>query len=502
ELEEFALSVESTTLLEFASEGEGPGKRGEQYDPIQENNFFRVVNQPKSTFSIDVDTASYSKIRQYLLDYQQRPSPHAVRIEEMINYFNYNYQPPTDDKPFSAAMEIAQCPWNAQHRLARIALKGKEIDLSERKSSNLVFLLDVSGSMNEENKLPLVKTGMKMLVDELCENDKVSIVVYAGAAGMVLPPTRGDKKAVIMDALDRLHAGGSTNGGAGIQLAYQTALDNFIKGGTNRVILCTDGDFNVGKTAKGDLADIAVANAKSGVYLSVLGFGMGNLNDPMLEEITNKGNGNYSFIDSKREARKVLVEQMTGTLITIAKDVKIQVEFNPNHVQAYRLIGYENRVMANRDFDDDKKDAGEIGAGHTVTAFYELIPAGEKNDVVEPKDKLRYQSNKATKQAKSNESVFLKLRYKDPESTESKLLEFAIEDKGTKFGEASKDFRFAAAVAGFGMVLRDSKFKGDTNCDAILEIAGEAAADEEGNLTEYRQEFLDIVRKAKELGGR
>jgi len=305
-----------------------------------------------------------------------------------------------------------------------------------------------------------------------------------------------------MSALDRLHAGGSTNGGAGIELAYQTALDNFVKGGTNRVMLCTDGDFNVGQTAKGDLADLAAANAKSGVYLSVLGFGMGNLNDPMLEEITNKGNGNYFFIDSKRESRKVLVEQMTGTLITIAKDVKIQVEFNPNQVQSYRLIGYENRVMANRDFNDDTKDAGEIGAGHTVTAFYELIPVGVEDEVVDPKDELRYQTLKTTKLAKSKEAVFLRLRYKDPEATESKLLEFAVKDEGKKLGEATKDFRFATAVAGFGMVLRNSKYKGDLNCDAVLEIAGEAATDEDGAMTEYRQEFLDMVRKAKELGGK
>jgi Ca-activated chloride channel family protein len=498
ESDDVALSGERT----LSGEGKGPGNRGEQYEQIQENDFFRVLNQPKSTFSIDVDTASYSKIRQYLFDYNRMPSPNAVRIEEMVNYFTYDYKPPTDDKPFSAAMEISQCPWNAKHRLARIAIKGKEIDLSQRKSSNIVFLLDVSGSMGEPNKLPLVKSGMKMLVDELCENDKVSIVVYAGAAGLVLPPTRGDKKEVIMSALDRLHAGGSTNGGAGIELAYQTALDNFVKGGTNRVMLCTDGDFNVGQTAKGDLADLAAANAKSGVYLSVLGFGMGNLNDPMLEEITNKGNGNYFFIDSKRESRKVLVEQMTGTLITIAKDVKIQVEFNPNQVQSYRLIGYENRVMANRDFNDDTKDAGEIGAGHTVTAFYELIPVGVEDEVVDPKDELRYQTLKTTKLAKSKEAVFLRLRYKDPEATDSKLLEFAVKDEGKKLGEATKDFRFATAVAGFGMVLRNSKYKGDLNCDAVLEIAGEAATDEDGAMTEYRQEFLDMVRKAKELGGK
>jgi len=480
--------------------GEGPGRSGDKYSHIVENAFKEVKNEPLSTFSIDVDTASYAKVRMYLMQHGMIPRPDAVRIEELVNYFTYDYEPPTDDVPFAAAVEVADCPWRPEHRLVRVGIKGEEIDRESRPTSNLVFLLDVSGSMNRPNKLPLLKRGMKMLVDQLGENDRVAIVVYAGAAGMVLDSTTGDQKQVIIDALDRLHAGGSTNGGQGIQLAYQAALDNFVKGGVNRVILCTDGDFNVGLTNPGGLVRLAETNAKTGVFLSVLGFGMGNHNDSMLEQISNKGNGNYAFIDTDAEARKVLVEQMTGTLVTIAKDVKIQIEFNPNEVAAYRLIGYENRMLAAEDFNDDKKDAGEIGAGHTVTALYELVPAGAESDVTaSPVDDLRYQrKSKPTKEAQSGELLTLKIRYKEPDGDTSTKLTFPVEDDGKRFGQASQDFRFAASVASFGMLLRDSQHKGNATYAGVLEIATEAAS---GDTSGYRQEFLEMVARAKKLSG-
>ncbi|HPM84473.1 MAG TPA: von Willebrand factor type A domain-containing protein [Candidatus Anammoximicrobium sp.] len=481
--------------------GQGPGWAGDRYSPIVENPFQEVKNAPLSTFSIDVDTASYSKVRMYLMQQGVLPRPDAVRIEELVNYFTYEYAPPADDRPFAAHLEVAECPWTPAHRLVRVGIKGKEIDRDQRPSSNLVFLLDVSGSMNQPNKLPLVKQGMKMLVDQLNENDSVAIVVYAAATGLVLEPTTGDHKQVILDALDRLHAGGSTNGGAGIQLAYQTALDHFIRGGVNRVILCTDGDFNVGVTGTDELVRMAEQNAKTGVFLSVLGFGMGNHNDAMLEQISGKGNGNYAFIDTETEARKVLVEQMAGTLVTIAKDVKIQVEFNPQQVSAYRLIGYENRILAAQDFNDDKKDAGEIGAGHTVTALYEIVPAGTASDVRPPPvDDLRYQTKGAPNEAaQSGELLTLKMRYKAPDGDTSTKLEFPARDEGRRFGQASQDFRFAAAVASFGMLLRDSQYKGSATYAGVLETATEAAS---GDTTGYREEFLKMVARARELTGR
>jgi len=480
--------------------GEGPGRGGDKYSLIVENPFKEVKNEPLSTFSIDVDTASYAKVRMYLMQNRVMPRPDAVRIEELVNYFTYSYQPPTDDVPFAAAVEVAECPWRSEHRLVRVGIKGEEIDNEQRPASNLVFLLDVSGSMNRPNKLPLLKRGMKMLVDQLGENDRVAIAVYANAAGLVLDSTTGDQKQVIIDALDRLHAGGSTNGGEGVHLAYQTALDNFIKGGVNRVILCTDGDFNVGVTGTDELARLAEKNGKTGVFLSVLGFGMGNHNDDMLEQISNKGNGNYAFIDTDTEARKVLVEQMSGTLVTIAKDVKIQIEFNPVEVAAYRLIGYENRILAAQDFNDDKKDAGEIGAGHTVTALYEVVPVGVQSDVTPPPvDDSRYQKRpKPTKEARSGEMLTLKIRYKEPDGDTSTKLTFLIKDEGKRFGQATQDFRFAASVASFGMLLRDSQHKGNATYAGVLEIATEAAT---GCTSGYRQEFLAMVTRAKGLSG-
>ncbi len=481
-----------------AQEGQGPGQGGDKYDLIVENPFLSAKQNPLSTFSIDVDTASYSKTRMYLFDHNQLPPADAVRIEELVNYFVYDYQGPSDEHPFAANVEIAQCPWKPEHRLVRVGIKGKEMPQQERPLSNLVFLIDVSGSMNQPNKLPLLQRGMKMLVDQLGENDRAAMVVYAGAAGLVLPSTGGDHKQTIMDALEKLQAGGSTNGGQGIQLAYQVALDNFIPGGTNRVILCSDGDFNVGTTSTSDLIRLVEEHAKQNIFLTVLGFGIGNHNDAMLEEISNKGNGNYAFIDTDNEARKVLVEQMSATLVTIAKDVKIQIEFNPAQVSAYRLIGYENRLLAAEDFNDDTKDAGEIGAGHTVTALYEVVPVGVTSDVkVATVDPLRYQTeNDTTDLAMSDEMLTLKIRYKPPQADESQLVAYAVSDGGQSFATATPDFKFAAAVASFGMLLRDSAHKGEANYDSVLEIAQEGAV---GDQSGYRAEFLAMVQRALEL---
>ncbi|QDT11616.1 YfbK domain-containing protein [Stieleria marina] len=473
----------------------------DRFAAINDTPFRSVASAPLSTFSIDVDTAAYSKVRMYLMQHQQLPSPDAVRIEELVNYFKYNYAEPTGAHPFAAAMEIASCPWNANHRLARVGIKGKSID-DKRPPSNLVFLLDVSGSMNQPNKLPLVLQGMKMLVSRLGENDSVAIVVYAGAAGLVLDSTTGDHTKTIIDSLEQLHAGGSTAGAQGIQLAYQVARDHFIPGGTNRVILCTDGDFNVGVTGTDALVKLAAENAKGNIFLTMLGFGSGNHNDAMMEEVSNKTNGNYAFIDTQAEAAKVLVDQMQGTLVTIAKDVKVQIEFNPTQVASYRLIGYENRILAADDFANDKKDAGEIGAGHTVTALYELVPVGDdKTDsngdqATHPKG-LRYQKKLApTEQAHSGELLILKLRYKQPTGTKSTLLEFPVKDSGKGFDEADQDFQFASSVAAFGMLLRNSPHSGDANFDSVEELATAGAKNDQ---TGYRTEFVELVRQAKRL---
>lgn len=478
--------------------GEGAGA-GDRFESTIDNPFFEVAQAPLSTFSIDVDTASYSKIRSMLTQFRRLPTKDAVRIEEMINYFSYDYpEPAQDDVPFSVAMEIADCPWAEGHQLARIAIKGRSIEKEVRAASNLVFLIDVSGSMDQPNKLPLVRRGLEMLARQLGENDRVAIVVYAGAAGVVLESTTADNKDAILNALDRLSAGGSTHGSQGIQLAYEIAREHFIEGGTNRVILCTDGDFNVGTTGTEQLVSLVENEAKGGVFLSVLGFGTGNLNDAMLEAISGRGNGNYAFIDSVNEARKVLVEQMTGTLLTIAKNVKIQVEFNPTHVQSYRLIGYENRVLAAKDFNDDKKDAGEIGAGHTVTALYELVPRGYDTNGVDP---LRYQpevsqADTTDTLAHQDEVLMLKLRYVKPEESESRLLQFPIGNKAAAFSDASEDFRFAAAVASFGMLLRDSPYKGSGSFESVRRIARDAVgADAQG----LRDEFVGLVEQAIQI---
>ena len=472
----------------------------DRFKNITENSYKRVSDAPLSTFSVDVDTASYSKTREYLLRQRRLPPVDAVRIEELVNYFDYEYLPPKDDAevPFAVTAEIISCPWNNKHRLARIALKGKEMKTQERPLSNLVFLLDTSGSMNARNKLPLVRQGMKMLLSQLGENDRVAIVVYAGSAGLVLDSTPATKTRKIENALNALAAGGSTNGGQGIELAYQIARDNFIVGGVNRVILCTDGDFNVGTTGTGALVRMVEKEAAGNIFLSVLGFGMGNHNDNMLEQISGRGNGNYAFIDTEKEAQKVLVDQVNGTLVTIAKDVKLQIEFNPRMVAAYRLIGYENRVLAKEDFNDDKKDAGEIGAGHAVTALYELIPVGSEDNAVPPQvDNLKYQSpQELTDAANRDESLTLKLRYKEPDGDTSKLVEFPVVDNETTFQDADHDARFAAAVASFGMQLRGSKYSGDWSFQDVIDVAKDAKGEDMSGL---RAEFVEIVEAASKM---
>lgn len=483
-------------------EGRGPGIAGDRFEPITDNPFRRVSEHPLSTFSIDVDTASYSKVRDFLMRAGQLPRPDAVRIEELVNYFDYDYPaPPADaEHPFNSHVEITSCPWNEKHRLARIALKGKELSREERPRCNLVFLIDTSGSMNAPNKLPLVKEGMKMLIEQLNGNDHVAIAVYAGSAGLVLDSTPAGNQGKIRRALTRLSSGGSTNGGAGIALAYQTAREHFIEGGVNRVILCTDGDFNVGTTGTDELVRMVEREAKGGVFLSVLGFGMGNHNDAMLEKISGRGNGNYAFIDNENEAYKVLVEQTAGTLVTIAKDVKLQVDFNPAHVSSYRLIGYENRMLDKEDFNDDQKDAGEIGAGHSVTALYELVPAGTEPDAARPPvTPSKYvRGPEPTAAADSDEVLTLNLRYKEPDGDTSQLVTFPVTDDGRSFDQADSDVRFAAAVAGFGMQLRRSDYAGNWTLADVQRVAENAVGEDRFGL---RAEFVEMLKKARQLIG-
>lgn len=470
----------------------------EAYDRIDENPFLAAAENPLSTFSIDVDTASYSVVRRFL-NQGQSPPKDAVRIEELVNYFSYDYKPPEGDLPFAAHVEVAPCPWNPEHRLARIGIKGREIQRKQRPASNLVFLLDVSGSMDEPNKLPLVRSAMRLLVGQLDERDRVAIVVYAGASGLVLPSTPCSETGRILAAIDSLHAGGSTNAGEGIRLAYATVREHFAPQGANRVILCTDGDFNVGITNQGDLIRLIEEQAKGGAFLSVLGFGMGNYKDSNLEKLADKGNGNYGYIDTLQEARKLLVEQLSGTLVTIAKDVKIQVEFNPLRVGAYRLIGYENRMLRPEDFRDEKKDAGEIGAGHTVTAFYELVPPGKEAGL--PKvDPLKYRKPAAPSEAAASEEILtLKLAFKRPDQDKSEYLSFGVPDPGESLQRASGDFQFAAAVACFGMVLRESEHKGKATFDLCLQLAQAGKGPDPSG---YRGEFLQLVNLAKTLAKR
>ena len=467
----------------------------EGYDRVVDNPFMEVTQNPLSTFSIDVDTASYSNVRRFLDD-GSLPPKDAVRIEELINYFDYDYKGPGHEGPFAAHFEMTEAPWNAEHRLLRIGLKAKEIKGPERPVTNLVFLVDVSGSMSDANKLPLVQDALRLLTDQLTESDHVAIVTYAGSTRVALPSTSGDQKWKIYREIDRLRSGGSTAGASGIQLAYDIARRNFKEGGANRVILATDGDFNVGITNHGDLARLIEEKADSGVFLSALGFGMGNYKDDTLELLANKGRGNYAYIDTISEARKVLVEQINATLIGVAKDVKIQVEFNPGQVGAYRLIGYEDKIMPKEDFNNDTKKASVIGAGHAVTAIYEIVPAGAP--IPSPGvDPLKYQKPAETKRSVSSDEVAtVKIRYKDPEGEESRLMEFAVRDSDKSFNKASRDFKFAASVAAFGMVLRDSPYKGDATLDHALVWANEGkGADPHG----YRGEYIRLLHRAMSI---
>ena len=467
-----------------------PHSNTESYDYIAETGFREVSSDPLSTFSIDVDTASYSNIRRFLLK-GSRPPKDAVRIEEMLNYFNYRFKTPEKNQPFSVSTELTDCPWNSERQLLQVALAAPEIDQKDAPPRNLVFLLDVSGSMGSHDKLPLLKNGMKLLTKTLRPEDRVAIVVYAGASGTVLDPTSGQDKNKILTALERLNAGGSTNGGAGIELAYKLAAENFQKGAINRVILATDGDFNVGVSSRGDLVRLIEEKRESGIFLTVLGFGSGNLKDSTMEQLADKGNGNYAYIDSLLEARKVLVKEAGSTLITVAKDVKLQLEFNPLKVQSYRLIGYENRRLNNEDFADDKKDAGEMGAGHTVTALYEIIPGKS------PDSNLRYQQGRgATAAAKSNELALVKVRYKAPQGEVSQLREFVVKTESRAFAGASENLRFAASVASAGMLLRDSEHKGSSSYDQCLDWARNSLGDDPSG---YRREFVKLVELARDL---
>ncbi|CAM3482677.1 vWA domain-containing protein [Aequorivita lipolytica] len=463
----------------------------ESYGRIEENIFKSVGTAPLSTFSIDVDKAGYSNIRRMLNNGQKVPED-AVKIEEMVNYFAYNYPQPKGKDPFSITADIVNSPWNQDAKLVRIGLKGKDISLNNVPPSNLVFLLDVSGSMNDPNKLPLLKAALNVLVDRLREKDKVSIVVYAGAAGLVLPPTSGAEKQLIRNAIENLSAGGSTAGGAGIELAYKVAAENFSKGGNNRVILATDGDFNVGASSDRSMEDLIEEKRKSGVFLTCLGFGMGNYKDSKLETLANKGNGNHAYIDTMQEAQKVLGTEFFGTLYTIAKDVKIQVEFNPAKVQAYRLIGYENRLLNDEDFKDDTKDAGELGSGHTVTALYEIIPVGVKSKYLKDIDNLKY--TKQTSQNYTDEMLTVKFRYKEPDGDVSKLIVKTVKDENSSMESASEDLKFSAAVALFGMQLRNSDFINTKKKEDVIALAEAGkGSDNDG----YRAEFIRLVKSSK-----
>lgn len=471
----------------------------EEYESIHENPFLLAGNQPVSTFSIDVDAASYSNVRRFINEGQLPPKP-AVRIEEMINYFHYDYPQPVDGHPFSVVTELSICPWNKGHHLLRIGIQGKVMEKEELPPSNLVFLIDVSGSMDDPAKLPLLKSAMKLLVRQLGPSDRVSMVVYAGAAGLVLPSTPGSHTKEIITAIDSLEAGGSTAGAAGIRLAYSVAADHFIKNGNNRVILATAGDFNVGVSSDGELVDLIEEKRGTGIFLTVLGFGEGNLKDAKMEKLADKGNGHYAYIDNILEARKVLVSEIGATLHTIAKDVKIQIEFNPSKVKAYRLIGYENRLLAREDFNDDQKDAGELGAGHTVTALYEIIPAGSAEQIPVPEpDPLKYQIVTLNPDSVGETGLFtLKLRYKLPDGDKSHLIVTEVADTLKKEEDVTDDFLFSAAVAEFGLILRSSKYRGTANYSAVLSLARRSRSEDvEG----YRAEFIRIVTAAKLLAG-
>lgn len=469
----------------------------EGYAAVNENGFKNVKNDPLSTFSIDVDNASYSNIRRYINNGELPPAD-AVRIEEMINYFRYDYPDTEGEHPFSVYTELAVCPWNKKHNLLHVGLRGKSIDKSSLPPSNLVFLIDVSGSMSDPNKLPLLKSAFGLLVNELRAVDRVAIVVYAGAAGLVLESTPGNRKEAIMAAIEHLEAGGSTAGGAGLKLAYAEAERNFVKGGNNRIILATDGDFNVGESSNGGMERLVEDKRDLGVFITVLGFGMGNIKDDKMEIIADKGNGNYSYIDNLQEARKVLVREFGGTMFTIAKDVKFQLEFNPSRVQSYRLIGYENRMLNAEDFNDDSKDAGEMGAGHNVTALYELVPAGS-DERIPSIDPLKYQKQESVRHEERNNSseyLTIKLRYKKPDGKTSMLLEKPVKGYISDIEDASDNLKFAASVSEFGMILRNSEFKGNSTLEGASNLARSARGEDEDG---YRSELVRLINTVKDM---
>lgn len=473
----------------------------ESYKKVQDNKFLNPLAEPLSTFSADVDNAGYSNVRRFINN-GQLPPPDAVRIEEMVNYFKYQMDGPKDQGPVAIHTNLAVAPWNTNHQLLRIGLKARTIPADKLPASNLVFLIDVSGSMFEPNKLPLVKSSIKMLVEQLRAKDNVAIVVYAGNAGLVLPSTPGDQKSKIDAAIDGLEAGGSTNGGEGIKLAYKIARENFKKGGNNRIMLATDGDFNVGASSDEDMETLITKERDSKVSLSILGFGMGNYKDSKMETLADKGNGNYFYIDNITEAHKALVTEFSGTLFTVAKDVKIQVEFNPAKVQAYRLLGYEDRMLNKEDFNNDKKDAGDMGSGHVVTAFYEIIPVGVKNDYGDSVDPLKYQANAPQPQEQrgpvSDELATIKFRYKQPDADVSKMSSATVKADAQAFDKTPDDFRFAAAVAEFGLVLRNSEFKGKADFDQVVKIAKNARGNDADG---YRAEFVRLAESARSLAG-
>lgn len=470
-------------------------QNSESYNAINENLFQKTSQQAVTTFSVDVDRAAYSNVRRFL-NMGQIPPIDVVRIEEMINYFDYNYPQPQNEHPILVTTELSDSPWNRGLKMLHIGLQAKSISTDNLPPSNLVFLIDVSGSMMDGNKLPLLKQAFKLLVEQLRTQDKVSIVVYAGAAGMVLSPTSGNEKMKIKEALDNLQAGGSTAGGDGINLAYKIALENFLPKGNNRVILATDGDFNVGVSSQGELQRLIEEKRKDGIYLSIAGFGMGNYKDSQIETLADKGNGNYAYIDNIQEARKVFVQEFGGTLFTVAKDVKLQIEFNPNQVKAYRLIGYENRALKNEEFHDDKKDAGEMGSGHTVTAIYEIVPNGIESNYIAKTDDLKYQKTTSSEIGKTDELLTIKIRYKKPDSEVSKLFEMSVKNSAKSIESTSENFRFAAAVAEFGLLLRKSEFKGTATYENVIDLAkGAFGKDEEG----YRSEFVRLAKTTQAL---
>ncbi len=471
-----------------------PDFNTEEYGAIDEPGFVSVTSAPLSTFSIDVDTASYANVRRFLREGALPPAD-AVRIEELINYFDYDYPRPAADEPFSIVTEIADCPWTPTHQLVHIGLQSMPVETADLPPNNLVFLLDVSGSMSAFDKLPLLKKAFALLVEQLRPQDQVSIVVYAGAAGMVLPPTSGSQKARILDTLSRLEAGGSTAGGAGITLAYSLAREHYIEAGNNRVILATDGDFNVGVSSEGALIELIEQEREAGVFLTVLGFGTGNLQDSKMEQLADHGNGNYAYIDDLLEARRVFVEQMGATLLTVARDVKLQVEFNPVQVKGYRLLGYDNRRLRDEEFNDDARDAGDLGAGHSVTALYEVIPAAS-DEPMPGVDPLRYQQTAVRPDVAASEVLTVKLRYKRPEESESRLLARTLEAPAAGSHEPSDSFRFAAAIAEFGLLLRNSDYKGDADYGTAYEHAREALGDDDDG---RRSELLSLIRTAEGL---